>query len=137
MEKDILPPKKLIGNKCEAFVEKRRLSLEVYLNAVYNYLKKAMPRELAVFLDLHVYDISFLLQSMALEFFTEGCTLLQNSKSYKFNPIQVSDVSPSVPEPKDKTKTKPACLSFSVVRHRGKIETALSYHGGGRQEVRL
>jgi len=89
VEKDILPPKKLIGNKCEAFVEKRRQSLELYLNIVYNYLKKAMPRELAVFLDLHVYDIYFLLQSMALEFFTNGSTLLQTSSSYKFNPIQV------------------------------------------------
>lgn len=89
VEKDILPPKKLIGNKCEAFVEKRRQSLEIYLNAVYNYLKKAMPRELAIFLDLHVYDIYFLLQSMALEFFAKGDTLLQNSMSYKFNPIQV------------------------------------------------
>lgn len=91
VEKDILPPKKLIGNKCEAFVEKRRQSLEIYLNAVYNYLKKAMPRELAVFLDLHVYDIYFLLQSMALEFFTNGNTLLQSS-SYKFNPVQVINI---------------------------------------------
>lgn len=90
VEKDILPPKKLIGNKCEAFVEKRRASLEIYLNAVYNYLKKAMPRELAVFLDLHVYDIFFLLQSMALEFFTDGDSLLQKSKTYKFNPVQVN-----------------------------------------------
>lgn len=89
VKKDILPPKKLIGNKCEAFVEKRRLSLEVYLNEVYNYLKKAMPRELAVFLDMHIYDIFFLLQSMALEFFIEGNSLLQKSKNHKFNPVQV------------------------------------------------
>jgi len=89
VEKDILPPKKLIGNKCEVFVEKRRQSLEIYLNAVYNYLKKAMPRELALFLDLHEYDIYFLVQSMALEFFVTGDTLLQASTSYKFNPIQV------------------------------------------------
>ena len=89
VKKDILPPKKLIGNKCEAFVEKRRLSLEIYLNEVYNYLKKAMPRELAVFLHMHIYDIFFLLQSMALEFFTEGNNLLQKSKIYKFNLIQV------------------------------------------------
>lgn len=90
VKKDILPPKKLIGNKCEAFVEKRRLNLEIYLNEVYNYLKKAMPRELAVFLDMHIYDIFFLLQSMALEFFTEGNNLLQKSKTYKFNLIQVT-----------------------------------------------
>ncbi|XP_031846924.1 nischarin [Nomia melanderi] len=99
VEKDILPPKKLIGNKCEAFVEKRRLSLEVYLSIVYNYLKKAMPRELAVFLDLHVYDIFFLLQSMALEFFTEGDNLLQKSKTYKFNPIQLYAISERLKQP--------------------------------------
>ncbi|XP_043678738.1 nischarin-like [Vespula pensylvanica] len=99
VEKDILPPKKLIGNKCEAFVEKRRHSLEMYLNAVYGYLKKAMPRELAVFLDLHVYDIFFLLQSMALELFTEGCSFLQTSKSYKFNPIQLYAISERLKQP--------------------------------------
>ncbi|XP_050458920.1 nischarin-like [Cataglyphis hispanica] len=105
VEKDILPPKKLIGNKCEAFVEKRRQSLEIYLNAVYNYLKKAMPRELAVFLDLHVYDIFFLLQSMALEFFMNGNTLLQSS-SYKFNPIQLYAISERLKQP---------CPSLEVV----------------------
>ncbi|XP_076664340.1 nischarin [Andrena cerasifolii] len=106
VEKDILPPKKLIGNKCEAFVEKRRASLEIYLNAVYNYLKKAMPRELAVFLDLHVYDIFFLLQSMALEFFTDGDSLLQKSKSYKFNPVQLYAISERLKQP---------CPSLEVV----------------------
>jgi nischarin len=89
VEKDILPPKKLIGNKCEVFVEKRRQSLEIYLNAIYNYLKKAMPRELALFLDLHKYDIYFLVQNMAFEFFVTGDTLLQSSTSHKFNPVQV------------------------------------------------
>lgn len=99
VEKDILPPKKLIGNKCEAFIEKRRASLEVYLNSVYNYLKKAMPRELAVFLDLHVYDIFFLLQSMALELYTEGSNWLQNAKSYTFNPVQLYAISQRLKQP--------------------------------------
>ncbi|OAD56010.1 Nischarin [Eufriesea mexicana] len=99
VKKDILPPKKLIGNKCEAFVEKRRLSLEVYLNEVYSYLKKAMPRELAVFLDMHTYDIFFLLQSMALKFFIEGENLLQKSKTYKFNVIQLYAISERLKQP--------------------------------------
>lgn len=99
VEKDILPPKKLIGNKCEVFVEKRRQSLEIYLNAVYNYLKKAMPRELALFLDLHEYDIYFLVQSMALEFFVTGDSLLQASTSYKFNPIQLYAISERLKQP--------------------------------------
>lgn len=89
VEKDLLPPKKLIGNKNESFIEKRRVGLAIYLNSVYNYLKKTMPRELALFLDLHVYDIFFLLQNMALNFFIEGDSLLQSTKKYNFTPIQV------------------------------------------------
>lgn len=89
VEKEILPPKKLIGNKSEAFIEKRRLGLEIYLNSVYNYLKKTMPREFAIFLELHIYDIFFLLQNMALQFFTEGESLLQAIKKYTFTPLQV------------------------------------------------
>lgn len=99
VEKDILPPKKLIGNKCEAFVEKRRLGLETYLNAVYSYLKKTLPRELALFLDLHVYDIFFLLQNMALRFFNEGETLLRTSQSYTFNPVQLFAISERLKQP--------------------------------------
>nr|XP_003703254.1 PREDICTED: nischarin [Megachile rotundata] len=106
VKKDILPPKKLLGNKCEAFVEKRRQSLELYLNEVYSYLKKAMPRELAVFLDMHIYDIFFLLQSLALEFFAEGDSLLQKSKSYKFNPVQLYAISERLKQP---------CPSLEVV----------------------
>ena len=90
VEKDILPPKKLIGNKSEIFVEKRRLGLETYLNSVYNYLKKIMPRPLATFLELHLYEIFFLLQNLACRFFAEGETLLQCSKSFTFDVVQVS-----------------------------------------------
>lgn len=88
VEKDILPPKKIIGRKNEAFIDKRRQALEIYLNAIYNYLKKTMPREFVIFLDLHVYDIFFLLQNMAFKFFNEGPNILQ-VKSYTFTPIQV------------------------------------------------
>lgn len=85
VEKEILPPKKLIGNKSDSFVEKRRQCLETYLNSVYSYLKKAMPREFALFLHLHVYDIFFLLQNMALQFFTESTS----ADSHSFDPVQV------------------------------------------------
>lgn len=89
VEKDILPPKKIIGNKSESFIEKRKIALEAYLNSVYNYLKKAMPRELAVFLHLHVYDIFFLLQNLALKFFNDGVSLLEHSANYTFDSVQV------------------------------------------------
>ncbi|XP_066585903.1 nischarin-like [Prorops nasuta] len=99
VDKELLPPKKLIGNKNEAFIEKRRLSLEAYLTSIYNYLRKIIPRELALFLDLHIYDIFFILQSMALEFFTDGIFMLQKSKSYTFNPIQLHAMSVRLKQP--------------------------------------
>lgn len=87
--KDILPPKKVIGNRDPAFIEKRRGSLEAYLASVVNFLQRAMPRELALFLDFHLYDIQFLLQNLAMNFFIAGDSLLQMSKSYSFTPFQV------------------------------------------------
>jgi hypothetical protein len=87
--KDILPPKKVIGNREPTFIEKRRGALEVYLTTVVNFLQRAMPRELALFLDFHLYDILFLLQNLAMHFFLDGDTLLETSRSYTFSPLQV------------------------------------------------
>ena len=87
--KDILPPKKVIGNREPAFIEKRRAALEVYLSSIVNFLQRAMPRELALFLDFHRYDILFLLQNLAMQFFQDGDSLLQMSTSYTFTPFQV------------------------------------------------
>lgn len=89
VEKDILPPKKFIGNKAESFVEKRRLGLETYLISVYKYLKSVMPRVLAVFLELHIYEISFLLQTLACKFYSNGEAFSQKSDSTTFDPVQV------------------------------------------------
>merc|ERR1719245_1046234 len=40
VEKDLLPPKKLIGSKDPAFIMKRRRELETYLQSVYHFLEK-------------------------------------------------------------------------------------------------
>jgi len=87
--KDLLPPKKVIGNQDPVFIEKRRAALETYLQTVMNFLKIAMPQELAYFLHFHQYEVLYLLQSLALQFFNEGDLLLQNSTSFKFTPLQV------------------------------------------------
>jgi hypothetical protein len=87
--KDILPPKKMIGNREPTFIEKRRGDLEVYLISVVSFLQRAMPRELALFLDFHLYDILYLLQNLAMQFFVDGDAVLQMSKSYAFSPFQV------------------------------------------------
>lgn len=90
VNKDILPPKKLIGKRDPAFVEKRRCGLESYIRSVVSFLLETMPRCLALFLDFHKYDILFLLQEMSSSFLKEGDVILSNSKRYKFNPLQVS-----------------------------------------------
>lgn len=89
VSKDQLPPKKIIRNKDPVFIEKRRKGLEEYLIYVVNFLQRALPRELASFLDFHKYDIIFLLQNMALQFYTEGDQYLQMSKNFAFTPLQV------------------------------------------------
>ena len=65
IEKDLLPPKKLIGNKDPAFIMKRRKDLETYLQTVYHFLEKSLPRVLAEFLDFPTYDIDNVLQDLA------------------------------------------------------------------------
>lgn len=88
--KDILPPKKMIGKRHPAFVEKRRCGLENYIKTVVSFLQETMPRSLALFLDFHKYDILFILQEMSSSFLKEGDLILSNSKHYQFNPLQVS-----------------------------------------------
>lgn len=88
--KDMLPPKKLIGNKDPTFIESRRKGLEEYLSAIISFLQKRMPRELVLFLDFHLYDILFLLQEFAIYLFREAEFLLFMSKKYKFCPLKVS-----------------------------------------------
>ncbi|XP_043268514.1 nischarin [Venturia canescens] len=119
VEKDILPPKKLIGNKSETFIEKRRIALESYLNAVYHYLKKTMPREFVLFLYLHQYDIFFILQNMALVFFTQGDSLLELSKSYAFTPLQLYAISERLKQP---------CPPLEVVDRKFDFSHVLDYN---------
>lgn len=88
--KDLLPPKKVIRNKTPKFVEQRREALNEYLKSIFNYLKITMPQEFAHFLDFHLYDILFLLQDLAKKLFLEGDKMLQNEKSHKFTPMEVS-----------------------------------------------
>ena len=68
VEKDLLPPKKLIGNKDPAFIMKRRKDLETYLQTVFHFFEKNVPQTLAEFLDFPTYDIHYVLQDLACQF---------------------------------------------------------------------
>ncbi|XP_059481181.1 nischarin [Neocloeon triangulifer] len=115
VSKELLPPKKVIGNQDPVFIEKRRAALETYLQSVTNFLKIAMPQELAYFLHFHQYEVLYLLQSLALQFFNEGDLLLQNSTSFKFTPLQLHAISERLRQPCPPVDVPDKRLDFSHV----------------------
>ncbi len=88
-QKELLPQKKLIGNRDPQFIEYRKMSLEEYLRIVMNFLRGPMPLVLIKFLEFDKYDITYILRKMAHKCFTEGDSLLHKSNEYTFNPLQV------------------------------------------------
>lgn len=113
--KDLLPPKKVIGNKERSFIEKRRGGLENYLMMVVRYLQKTMPKELVVFLSFPEYDILFLLQNMAVQFFLQGESLLMRSRGHTFNTLQLYAISERLKQPCPSTEQQDQRQDFSHV----------------------
>lgn len=52
-------------------------------------MHRALPRELAEFLDFHIYELTHLLQSMARRFFHEADKLLADGEPVILTPLQV------------------------------------------------
>lgn len=92
LSKDILPPKKVIGNKTPEFIESRRQGLENYLRVLLNYLKITMPRIFVEFLNFHLYDVFFLVRNLAAKLFEEADSILSSDKSYVFTPLEVNKI---------------------------------------------
>jgi len=65
VDKDGLPPKKLLGNKDPAFLMKRRKELETYLLTTFHFLEKNLPPVLAEFLHFNLYESHFILRNLA------------------------------------------------------------------------
>jgi len=65
VDKDSLPPKKLLGNKDPAFLMKRRKELETYLLTTFHFLEKNLPPVLAEFLHFNKYESHFILRNLA------------------------------------------------------------------------
>ncbi|CAG9759451.1 unnamed protein product [Ceutorhynchus assimilis] len=93
VSKCILPPKKVLGNKSNEFIETRRKGLQDYLQAVLVFLKRTMPRVFVEFLDFHIYDIYFLLQKLSSKCFTEADLILSTMKAYSLTTLQLHAIS--------------------------------------------
>lgn len=91
--KDILPGKKIIGNKEPDFVERRRVGLEIYLQTVLSFLQKSMPEELFNFLAFDKYDVILIVKKMAADFFQNGDSYLLNDNGFNFNVLLLYAIS--------------------------------------------
>lgn len=101
IDKESLPPKKIIGNKDPAFIMKRRKELETYLQTIYRFFEKNLPQTLAEFLDFPTYDIHYLLQGLASEFHDNDLRPVFGSSSSGLNwsPLQLYAVSERLKTP--------------------------------------
>ncbi|XP_059609143.1 nischarin [Phlebotomus argentipes] len=106
VSKDLLPPKKVIGNRNPAFVEKRKAGLEKYLREVLIYLQLTMPREFVEFLHLHEYDIIHLLHTMAERFYLDGDSVLSGSRSQTFSVLELHAISERLKLPSEVSEKK-------------------------------
>lgn len=94
---DILPPKKIIGNREEEFIKKRQIKLQKYLIHVLYHFKhidnvpQIMPKAVALFLDFHKYDLFYMLQELAVDFSVRGNVILSKTKTYAFDVLHVSN----------------------------------------------
>lgn len=91
ISKDLLPSKKVIGNKTPSFIESRRQGLEEYLQKILVFLKKTMPKILVDFLHFNHYDIYFLLHDLSTKLFLEADEILLSHKPYTFTTLEVSN----------------------------------------------
>lgn len=91
--KDILPGKKLMGNKEPDFVERRRVGLEIYLQTVLSFLQKSMPDELFGFLEFNKYDVILIVKRLAGDFLLNGDSYLLSDSGFDFNVLYLHSIS--------------------------------------------
>lgn len=102
LDANILPPKRLLGNRHPSFIKQRQLGLQKFLLHLMYTAKYAelpfkvfeapqmIPRDLALFMDFHKYDVFYLLQELAAEFSHKGNLITSKIEPYVFNTFQVS-----------------------------------------------
>ncbi|CAH1266213.1 NISCH [Branchiostoma lanceolatum] len=93
VDKNALPPKKLLGNMSKSFVEKRQKELEVYLQTLLEKHQDCIPKVLEQFLDFHLYEIFGVTHTLAEELFTKGDMILSAGEVFHMTPMQLHAIS--------------------------------------------
>ncbi|XP_078399459.1 nischarin isoform X2 [Cetorhinus maximus] len=89
IDKNLLPPKKIIGKNSKTFVEKRQKELEVYLQTLLTKFPCAAPKVLSFFLNFHLYEINGITAALAEQLFHKGEQLLLAGEAFCLRPLQL------------------------------------------------
>ncbi|KAG8193336.1 hypothetical protein JTE90_022966 [Oedothorax gibbosus] len=92
VNKSLLPPKKLLGNRSEKFILQRQKELEIYLQTLV-YMFSQLPEPLALFLELPKYEIRYITAALSEMLFTEGDSIIRNGKPFTFTALQLNAIS--------------------------------------------
>ncbi|XP_072137066.1 nischarin isoform X1 [Mobula birostris] len=89
IDKNLLPPKKIIGKNSKTFVEKRQKELEVYLQTLLTKFPLAAPKVLSHFLHFDLYEINGITAALAEQLFHKGEQLLLAGEVFCLRPLQL------------------------------------------------
>ncbi|XP_078065902.1 nischarin isoform X2 [Mustelus asterias] len=89
IDKNLLPPKKIIGKNSKTFVEKRQKELEAYLQTLLTKFPHAAPKVLSFFLNFHLYEINGITAALAEQLFHKGEQLLLAGEAFCLKPLQL------------------------------------------------
>ncbi|XP_072928791.1 nischarin isoform X4 [Hemitrygon akajei] len=89
IDKNLLPPKKIIGKNSKTFVEKRQKELEVYLQTLLTKFPLAAPKVMSHFLHFDLYEINGITAALAEQLFHKGEQLLLAGEVFCLRPLQL------------------------------------------------
>ncbi|KAM6170317.1 nischarin [Rhynchocyon petersi] len=115
IDKNLLPPKKIIGKNSKTLVERREKDLEVYLQTLLAAFPSVAPRALAHFLNFHFYEVNGITAALAEELFEKGEQLLGAGEVFTIGPLQLYAVTEQLQQ------GKPTCASGDAKTDLGHI----------------
>ncbi|XP_068014003.1 nischarin isoform X2 [Melanerpes formicivorus] len=115
IDKNLLPPKKIIGKNSKSLVEKRQKELEVYLQTLLIKFPVTAPKVLSHFLHFHLYEINGITAALAEELFHKGEQLLMAGEVFTIRPLQLYAVTQQL------LQGKPTCANGDAKTDLGHI----------------
>uniref|UniRef100_A0A8C3N6C3 Nischarin n=1 Tax=Geospiza parvula TaxID=87175 RepID=A0A8C3N6C3_GEOPR len=113
IDKNLLPPKKIIGKNSKSLVEKRQKELEIYLQTLLLKFPVTAPKVLSHFLHFHLYPCNIVFDPELLCF--SGEQLLMAGEVFTIRPLQLYAVTQQL------LQGKPTCANGDAKTDLGHI----------------